>query len=99
MSSVSLNILSAPIEDVNPFAVGMRTHFAQHGFVSHMIINTGKGRAGISEVGNEMEDVSFFGGDYGIISGQTSPSWPISVIDTYFEGQRKAAIQCHSIRN
>ena len=84
------------IEDGNPFAVGMRTHFAQHGFVSHMIINTGKGRAGISEVGNEMEDVSFFGGDYGIISGQTSPSWPISVIDTYFEGQRKAAIQCHS---
>jgi len=84
------------IEDGNPGAVAMRTHFAQHGFVSHMVINIGKGKAGISEVGNEMEDVTFLGGDYGIISGQTSPSWPISVVDTYFEGQRKAAIKCHS---
>src|SRR5665647_1421664 len=41
-----------------------------------------------------MEDLVFLGGDYGIISGQTSPSWPIPVIDTYFEGQRKAAVRC-----
>jgi len=84
------------IENGNPGAVAMRTHYAQHGFVSHMVINIGKGKAGLSEVGNEMEDVAFIGGDYGIISGQTSPSWPIAVIDTYFEGQRKAAILCHS---
>jgi hypothetical protein len=84
------------IEDGNPLAVAMRTHYAQHGFVNHMTINIGTGKAGISEVGNEMEDIRFFGGDYGIIAGQTSPSWPIPMIDTYFEGQRKAAIQCHS---
>ncbi|MCJ7449342.1 MAG: SMP-30/gluconolactonase/LRE family protein [Bacteroidales bacterium] len=84
------------IEDGNPFAVAMRTHYAQHGFVSHMVINVGKGKAGISEVGNEMENVKFYGGDYGIICGQPSPSWPMMTIDTYFEGQRKAAIQCHS---
>lgn len=47
------------IEDGNPAAVGMRCHYAQHGFVSHMVINIGKGKAGISEVGNEMEDVTF----------------------------------------
>jgi hypothetical protein len=84
------------IEDGNPLAVALRTHYAQHGFVSHMVINTGKGKAGISEVGNEMENVKFYGGDYGIIAGQTSPSWPMMTVDTYFEGQRKAAIQCHS---
>lgn len=84
------------IEDGNPVAVALRTHYAQHGFVSHMVINIGKGKAGISEVGNEMEDVAFLGGDYGIISGQTSPSWPIAVVDTYFEGQRKAAIMCNN---
>jgi len=84
------------IEDGNPVAVALRTHYAQHGFVCHMLINIGKGKAGISEVGNEMEDVTFLGGEYGIISGQTSPSWPIAVIDTWFEGQRKAAIQCFS---
>ena len=58
------------------------------------MFNIGKGKAGIGEVGNEMEDLIFLGGDYGIISGQTSPSWPIPVIDSYFEGQRKAAVQC-----
>jgi hypothetical protein len=84
------------IEDGNPVAVGLRTHYAQHGFISHSVLNIGKGKAGISEVGNEMEDLVFIGGDYGIISGQTSPSWPIAVIDTWFEGQRKAAIRCNS---
>lgn len=84
------------ISDGNPVAVGMRTHYAQHGFVSNMVINAGSARACISEVGNEMENVIFTGGDYGIISGQTSPSWPMMVVDTYFEGQRIAAIQCHN---
>ncbi len=91
MSNIDLRI-----EDGNPVAVGLRTHYAQHGFISHSLINIGKGKAGISEVGNEMEDLTFIGGDYGIISGQTSPSWPIAVIDTWFEGQRKAAIRCNS---
>ncbi|HSL86072.1 MAG TPA: glycosyl hydrolase family 28-related protein, partial [Bacteroidales bacterium] len=84
------------ISDGNPLAVGMRTHYAQHGFVSNMVINAGKARACISEVGNEMENVLILGGDYGIISGQTSPSWPMMVVDTYFEGQRIAAIRCHN---
>jgi hypothetical protein len=80
----------------NPVAVALRAHFAQHGFISHMNIEIGNGKAGISEVGNEIEDVKFYGGDYGIIAGQTSPSWPIAMVDTYFEGQRKAAVQSHS---
>ncbi|MCA1801476.1 MAG: hypothetical protein LC662_03345 [Rhodothermaceae bacterium] len=81
------------IDEGNPNAVALRTHYAQHGFVSHSIINIGSGKAGISDVGNEMENVQFLGGDYGIISEETSPSWPMMMIDTYFEGQRKAAIQ------
>lgn len=81
------------IEDGNPMAVALRTHYAQHGFVSHSVVNIGNGRAGISEVGNELENVQFIGGDYGIITGPTSPSWPMMLVDTYFEGQRKAAIQ------
>ena len=92
----AISNINLRIEDGNPIAVGLRTHFAQHGFVSHMDIYTGKGRAGISEVGNELEDVRFFGGDYGITANQTSPSWPVALVDSYFEGQRKAAIQCNS---
>ena len=72
------------IEDGNPTAVALRTHFAQHGFVSHSKINIGKGKAGISEVGNEMENVQFLGGDYGIITGPTSPSWPMMMVATCF---------------
>lgn len=92
----AISNINLRIEDGNPGAVAMRCHFAQHGFVNHMTINIGKGKAGISEVGNELEDVSFFGGDYGIMSGPTSPSWPMAMVDTYFEGQRKAAIQAHN---
>ena len=84
------------IEDGNPDAVALRTHYAQHGFVSHSVINIGKGKAGISQLGNEMENVRFIGGDYGITTGPTSPSWPMMMVDCYFEGQRKASIQCHN---
>ena len=82
------------IEKGNPGAIALRTHFAQHGFVSHCNLYIGDGFAGIYDVGNEMEDVKFFGGEYGIYTSMTSPSWPMMMVDTYFEGQRKAAIYC-----
>ncbi len=80
------------IEKGNPAAIALRTHFAQHGFISHCNIYIGDGKAGIFDVGNEMEDVKFFGGDYGILTTMTAPSWPMVMVDTYFEDQRKAAI-------
>lgn len=81
------------IEDGNPHAVALRTHFAQHSFVSHVDIHIGKGKAGLFDVGNEMEDVRFFGGEYGIYTTKTSPSWQMMILNTCFEGQRKAAIR------
>ncbi len=81
------------IESGNPQAVALRTHFAQHSFVSHVDIYIGQGKAGIFDVGNELEDVRFFGGDYGIYTTKTSPSWQMMILNTYFEGQRKAAIR------
>ena len=81
------------IESGNPHAVALRTHFAQHSFVSHVDIQIGEGKAGLFDVGNEMEDVRFFGGDYGIYTTKTSPSWQMMLMNTYFEGQRKAAIR------
>ena len=81
------------IEDGNPQAVALRTHFAQHSFVSDVDIYIGKGKAGIFDVGNEMENVRFFGGDYGIYTTKTSPGWQMMMVNTFFEGQRKAAIR------
>jgi hypothetical protein len=80
------------IEGGNPMAVALRTHFAQHSFVSHCNLNIGKGFAGIYDVGNEMENVKFYGGQYGISTSRTSPGWPMMMVDLYFEGQQKAAI-------
>lgn len=81
------------IEDGNPVAVALRTHFAQHSFIEHVNIYINNGKAGIFDVGNEIEDVHFYGGDYGIYTTKPSPGWPFMMVDTYFEGQRKAAIQ------
>ena len=88
----AISNINFTIEDGNPHAVALRTHFAQHGFVSHAVINIGKGKAGIFDVGNEMENVRFIGGDYGIYTYRTSPGWPMMMVDTYFENQRRAAI-------
>ena len=88
----ALSNINFRIEKGNPQAVAIRSHFAQHGFISHCNIYTGDGKAGIYDVGNEIENVRFYGGDYGITSSRTSPGWPMMMVDTWFEGQRKAAI-------
>lgn len=77
----------------NPQAVAVRSHFAQHCFLSHLdFILADDALAGVWDLGNEVEDLRFFGGQYGIISSRPSPSWPVAVLDTYFEGQKKAAV-------
>ncbi len=93
----ALSNIDLRIEDGNPHAVALRTHYAQHSFISHVDVHVGKGKAGLFDVGNEMEDVRFFGGDYGIYTTKTSPSWQMMMVDTYFEGQRKAAIRTQQV--
>jgi len=88
MSNINLKI-----EDGNPAAIALRTHFAQHSYISHVDVDAGNGRAGLFDVGNEMEDVRFFGGDYGIYTSKPSPGWPCAIVDSWFEGQRRAAIR------
>ncbi len=88
----AISNINLQIEDGNPYAVALRTHYAQHSFISHVDINIGNGKAGMFDVGNEMHDVRFFGGEYGIYTTKPSPGWQFMTIDTYFEGQRKAAI-------
>ena len=88
----ALSNINMRIEKGNPQAVAIRSHFAQHCFTSHCIIWIGEGKAGIYDVGNEIENMKFYGGEYGITSSRTSPGWPIMMVDTYFEGQRKSAV-------
>ena len=89
----ALSNINLIIEDGNPHAVALRTHYAQHSFIAHVDVHIGKGKAGLFDVGNEMENVRFYGGDYGIYTTKTSPSWQMMMVDTWFEGQREAAIR------
>jgi hypothetical protein len=89
MSNINLRI-----EDGNPHAVALRTHYAQHCFISHVAVYIGNGKAGLYDVGNEMENVAFFGGEYGIYTTKSSPGWPVVLVDACFEGQRRAALRC-----
>jgi sugar lactone lactonase YvrE len=88
ISNIDMEILRG-----NPAAVCVRAHWAQHCFLAHMDFRVGTGRAGVEEIGNECEDLHFHDGDFGITMHKPSPSWPFLLIDSTFEGQRKAAIE------
>ena len=83
------------IQDGNPAAVGIRFHVAQHCFLTHMDFHIGSGLAALKDIGNEAEDLHFYGGQYGIITERPSPGWQFTLLDSTFEGQSVAAIQEH----
>jgi len=77
----------------NPAAVAVRFNVAQHSFISHADFRVGSGRAAIEQVGNQASDVHIHGGDFGIVTGKTSPAWQFLLMDSSFDGQRVAAIR------
>jgi len=89
----AMNNIDIEIGEGNPAALGIRFHVAQHCYLAHIDFRIGSGRAGIDGAGNESEDCKFFGGEFGIITGSTAPSWPFLLIDSHFEGQRQAGIR------
>jgi hypothetical protein len=89
----ALSNVAIVINDGNPSAVAVRSHFAQHSYISHVDFYIGSALAGIEEIGNEIEDCRFVGGKYGIIASKTSPSWPFLMIDCIFENQKIAAVK------
>lgn len=90
MSNIDLEIANG-----NPAAVGIRFHVAQHAFLTHMDFHVGSGLAALYQVGNEGEDLHFYGGRYGILAEKTSPAWQFTLLDSIFEGQSEAAIREH----
>ena len=83
------------IGEGNPGAVGIRFHIAQHCFLTHMNFHIGSGMAALHDIGNEGEDLHFYGGQYGIMTGRPSPGWQFTLLDSSFDGQREAAIKEH----
>jgi len=77
----------------NPAAVAIRFNVAQHSFLSHMNIHLGTARAAIEAVGNQASDLHIEGGQYGIITGKTSPAWQFLLMDSSLTGQSVAGIR------
>ncbi len=77
----------------NPAAVAVRFNVAQHSFISHADFRVGSGRAAIEQVGNQASDIHIHGGDFGIVTGKTSPAWQFLLMDSSFDSQRVAAIR------
>lgn len=91
----ALSNINFEIGKGDPGAVAVRFHVAQHCYLAHMDFHLGSGLAAIEEVGNEAEDLHFYGGQYGIITGRPSPGWQFTLIDSVFDGQQQAAIKEH----
>ena len=89
----AMSNIDIEIGEGNPGAVGVRGTYAQHSFLAHIDFRIGSGLAGIHDTGNVMEDVRFFGGQYGLWTRTPSPSWQFMAVDVVFEGQREAAIR------
>jgi sugar lactone lactonase YvrE len=83
------------IQDGNPAAIGIRFHVAQHCYLAHMDFHIGSGLSALRDVGNEAEDLHFYGGQYGIMTRKPSPGWQFTLLDSTFEGQARAAIKEH----
>jgi sugar lactone lactonase YvrE/polygalacturonase len=88
----ALSNIDIEIAPGNPAAVGVRFHVAQHCYLAHMDFRLGSARAGLEDIGNEVEDLHFHGGQYGIVTRRSAPGWPILVLDCTFEGQSVAAL-------
>lgn len=91
----ALSNIDFEIAPGNPAAVAIRFNVAQHSFISHADFNLLSGYAAIEQGGNQVSDIHVHGGDFGIITGKTSPAWQFLVMDSSFDGQRTAAISSH----
>jgi hypothetical protein len=79
----------------NPGAVAIRFHVAQHCYLSHIDFHIHSGLAALKDIGNEGEDLHFYGGKYGIVTVRPSPGWQYTLLDSTFDGQGVAAIKEH----
>ena len=91
----ALSNIDFEIGEGNPAAVAIRFNVAQHSFISHADFQLGSARAAIEQVGNQASDLHIHGGQYGILTGKTSPAWQFLLMDSTFDGQRLAAISTH----
>ena len=90
-----LSNIDMEIQDGNPAAIAVRAHFAQHSALAHVDFRIGSALGAVEEIGHEIEDCRFFGGDFAIRTAVTAAGWQVLVLDSEFVGQRSVAIETH----
>ncbi len=79
----------------NPGLVACRFRVAQLCSIEDADFHLQDNRAAVEMVGNEIERCRFFGGQYGILTGETVPYWPFYLGDCEFSGQARACISTY----
>lgn len=74
------------IDNGNPAAVAVRFHVAQHAFLTHMDFHIGSGLAALYQIGNEGEDLHFYGGRYAILTEKTLARMAVHPDRFHFRG-------------
>ncbi len=79
----------------NPGLVACRFRVAQLCSIEDVDFYMEDNRAAVEMIGNEMERCRFFGGQFGILTGETVPYWPFYLGDCIFTGQTRACISTY----
>ncbi len=79
----------------NKGAVACRYRIAQLCSLEDIDFCINDAYAAVEMVGNEIERCRFFGGTYGIVTGETVPYWQFYLGDCIFDGQARACISSY----
>ncbi|MGI5897054.1 MAG: glycosyl hydrolase family 28-related protein [Oscillospiraceae bacterium] len=79
----------------NKGAVAVRFRIAQLNSLEDIDFHCQDAKAAVEMVGNEIERCRFYGGQYGILTGETVPYWQFYLGDSLFDGQEKACISSY----
>ena len=79
----------------NAGAVACRYRIAQLCSLEDIDFYINDAYAAVEMVGNEIERCRFFGGTYGIVTGETVPYWQFYLGDSIFDGQTRACISSY----
>ncbi len=79
----------------NPGLVACRFRVAQLCSIEDADFYMEESLAAVEMVGNEIERCRFFGGQYGLLTGETVPYWPFYLGDCIFSDQTKACISTY----
>ncbi|HPG38841.1 MAG TPA: glycosyl hydrolase family 28-related protein [bacterium] len=89
MSNLALHIAPG-----NPGAIAVRFNVAQLSALQHIDFELESGYTAIEQLGNLVEDCTFTGGDYGIITDTSPTGRQVMVMDCRFSNQKEAAVLC-----